>query len=218
MNDPIKGFSKLSKVAKLEWLVNNNFDQPDEARETFTTYWHADAALQQRHDEFIENTISNYYMPYGVAPNFKIDGELYTIPMAIEESSVVAAAAKSAGFWMDRGGFTTEVLSTEKIGHVHFMYEGDATPLFEDFDALEKALRAATAELVANMEARGGGISQITLVDATDRLEGYYELEVTFETCDSMGANFINSNLEEMAKSLEKFAAHHSKLQRTSLK
>ena len=89
-----------------------------------------------------------------------IDGELYTIPMAIEESSVVAAAAKSAGFWMDRGGFTTEVLSTEKIGHVHFMYEGDATPLFEDFDALEKELRAATAELVANMEARGGGISQ----------------------------------------------------------
>ena len=61
MNDPIKGFSKL-KVAKLEWLVNNNlFDQPDEARETFTTYWHADTALQQRHDEFIENTISNYY-------------------------------------------------------------------------------------------------------------------------------------------------------------
>ena len=212
MNDSIKGFSKLSKVAKLEWLVNNNFDQPDEARETFTKYWHADAALQQRHDEFIENTISNYYMPYGVAPNFKINGKLYTIPMAIEESSVVAAAAKSAGFWMDRGGFTTEVLSTEKIGHVHFMYEGDAAPLIEDFDALEKELRAATAELVANMESRGGGISQITLVDATDRLEGYYQLEVTFETCDSMGANFINSNLEEMAKSLEKFAAHHSKL------
>jgi len=76
MKNPIKGFSKLSKAAKLEWLVNNNFDQPEEARDIFTTYWHADATLQQRHDEFIENTISNYYMPYGVAPNFKINGKL----------------------------------------------------------------------------------------------------------------------------------------------
>ena len=61
-------------------------------------------------------------MPYGVAPNFKINDKLYTVPMAIEESSVVAAAAKSAAFWMTRGGFKTEVLGTEKIGHVHFMY------------------------------------------------------------------------------------------------
>ena len=105
MKDSIKGFSKLSKAAKLEWLVNNNFADADAARSVLTTYWHEDEALQKRHDEFIENTMSNYYMPYGVAPNFKINGQLYTIPMAIEESSVVAAAAKSAAFWMARGGF-----------------------------------------------------------------------------------------------------------------
>src|SRR5210317_289355 len=217
MKEPIKGFSKLSKAAKLEWLVNNNFDNADEAREVMTTYWHSDAELQQRHDEFIENTISNYYMPYGVAPNFKINGKLYTIPMAIEESSVVAAAAKSAAFWMARGGFKTEVLGTEKIGHVHFMYTGDASALKEDFSSLEQELRRATAELTANMEARGGGITSIKFIDATDRLEAYYQLEVTFETCDSMGANFINSNLEEMAKCLENFVASHDRLDVNSL-
>ena len=83
MKDPIKGFSKLSKAAKLEWLVNNNFEDADAARSVLTAYWHEDEALQKRHDEFIENTMSNYYMPYGVAPNFKINGKLYTIPMAI---------------------------------------------------------------------------------------------------------------------------------------
>ena len=145
MKDPIKGFSKLSKAAKLEWLVNNNFEDADAARSVLTTYWHEDEALQKRHDEFIENTMSNYYMPYGVAPNFKINGKLYTIPMAIEESSVVAAAAKSAAFWMARGGFKTEVLGTEKIGHVHFMYTGDASALKEDFSSLEQELRRATA-------------------------------------------------------------------------
>lgn len=217
MKDPIKGFSKLSKAAKLEWLVNNNFEDADAARTVITTYWHDDEALQKRHDEFIENTMSNYYMPYGVAPNFKINGKLYTIPMAIEESSVVAAAAKSAAFWMARGGFKTEVLGTEKIGHVHFMYAGDASALKEDFSSLEQELRRATAELTANMEARGGGITSIKFIDATDRLEEYYQLEVTFETCDSMGANFINSNLEEMAKCLENFVANHDGLDVNSL-
>ena len=217
MKDPIKGFSKLSKAAKLEWLVTNNFEDAEAARTVLTTYWHEDEALQKRHDEFIENTMSNFYMPYGVAPNFKINGKLYTVPMAIEESSVVAAAAKSAAFWMTRGGFKTEVLGTEKIGHVHFMYTGDASALKEDFSSLEQELLQATGELTANMVARGGGITSIKLIDATDRLEDYYQLEVTFETCDSMGANFINSNLEEMAKCLENFADNHERLDANSL-
>ena len=45
--------------------------------------------------------------------------------MAIEESSVVAAASKAAKFWYDRGGFKAKVISTEKIGQVHFTYHGD---------------------------------------------------------------------------------------------
>ena len=217
MKEPIKGFSKLSKAAKLEWLTQNNFENPEETLQLFQGYWHNDENVQRKHDDFIENTMTNYYMPFGVAPNFQINGRLYTLPMAIEESSVVAAAAKSASYWMARGGFKTEVVSTEKIGHVHFMYEGDASALFRDFESLEVELRAATKELTANMEARGGGITSIELVDKTADLDHYYQLEVCFETCDSMGANFINSNLEEMAKSLERFAAGHSELEQSKL-
>ena len=73
----------------------------------------------------LKNTITNYYLPLGVAPNFLINGKTYTIPMAIEESSVVAAASKAAKFWYDRGGFKTEVISTTKIGQVHFMFQGE---------------------------------------------------------------------------------------------
>ena len=217
MKEPIKGFSKLSKAAKLEWLTQNNFENPEATLELFQSYWHNDETVQKKHDDFIENTMTNYYMPFGVAPNFQINGKLYTLPMAIEESSVVAAAAKSASYWMARGGFKTEVVSTEKIGHVHFMYEGNASPLFNEFNALEEQLRAATKELTANMEARGGGITAITLVDKTADLDHYYQIEVCFETCDSMGANFINSNLEEMAKSLEAFTAAHQDLNEDKL-
>ena len=215
--EPIKGFSKLSKEAKLQWLTTNNFEDSEEAQKVFRTYWHEDGDLQKKHDEFIENTMTNYFMPYGVAPNFEINGKLHTIPMAIEESSVVAAASKSASYWKERGGFKVEVISTEKIGHVHFMYEGDATPLFDDIHLLEEQLRTVTAELTANMESRGGGITSITLVDKRPQLAHYFQLEVCFETCDSMGANFINSNLEVMAGSLEQFAKDHVQLEANKL-
>ncbi len=217
MMEPIKGFSKLSKEAKLQWLTTNNFEDSEEAQKVFRTYWHEDDDLQKKHDEFIENTMTNYFMPYGVAPNFEINGKLHTIPMAIEESSVVAAASKSASYWKERGGFKVEVISTEKIGHVHFMYEGDATPLFDNIHLLEEQLRAVTAELTANMESRGGGITSITLVDKRPQLAHYFQLEVCFETCDSMGANFINSNLEVMASSLEQFAKDHVQLEANKL-
>ena len=105
MIKPVKGFSKLSKEAKIQWLVNNYTSDASSTMEMLEGYWHNQPEVQKLHDEFIENTISNYYMPFGVAPNFLINGKMYAIPLAIEESSVVAAAAKAAakavqGDWM----------------------------------------------------------------------------------------------------------------------
>jgi len=121
---PIKGFSKLSKVAKIEWLINNFSESAEESLDMLKGYWHNRPEVQKLHDEFIENTVSNFYLPFGVAPNFLINGKLYAVPMAIEESSVVAAASKAANFWLERGGFQTRVISTRKVGHVHFIWNG----------------------------------------------------------------------------------------------
>lgn len=199
---PIKGFSKLSKEGKIEWIAAQFFKDPEAAYETLSGYWHADAAVQKQHDEFIENTLTNFYMPYGVSPNFLINGRLYAVPMVIEESSVVAAASKSAAFWLTRGGFKTTVLSTKKIGQVHFIWQGDGDKLRDFMPELEAKLIAGTEALTANMRARGGGIVDIQLRDKTLDEPGYYQLHATFETMDAMGANFINSNLEEFARIL----------------
>lgn len=200
MTNPIKGFSKLSKEGKIEWIVDQYFQDKEGAVELLKSYWHDDQKVQKLHDEFIENTVSNFFTPYGVAPNFLIDGKLYAIPFAIEESSVVAAAAKSASFWLERGGFKTTIISTTKIGHVHFMYEGDADKLRSFVSEIKDQFYKDTASITANMEARGGGILDISLVDKTDQLDNYFQLEARFETCDSMGANFINSCLEQFAQ------------------
>ena len=199
--DPIKGFSKLSKQAKMEWLVQNFSDEPNESLQMLQGYWHTLPEVQKLHDEFIENTVSNYYLPFGVAPNFQINQKMYTIPFAIEESSVVAAAAKAANFWLDRGGFKTTVLSTTKVGHVHFIWDGqDHAALSSFFSNQKDNLISSTDEITKNMRARGGGILDIELNDKSELETDYFQLAVKFDTRDSMGANFINSCLETIAK------------------
>ena len=204
MTKTISGFSKFTKEEKINWLAKAFFADADDAIRILKKYWNEDERLQQLHDEFIENTISNFYLPYGVAPNFVINGEDYVIPMAVEESSVVAAASLVAKFWSKRGGFKAKVLSTTKVGQVHFMFEGDLSELKTYFENIKPKLLESTEDITKNMRKRGGGILDIELRDKSDKLKNYYQLHVSFETKDSMGANFINSCLEAIAESFRK--------------
>ena len=208
MNNAVAGFSKLTKVEKINWIAKEYFANPSEAIETIKQYWNSDKKLQQLHDDFVENTISNFYLPMGIAPNFLINDKFYSIPMVIEESSVVAAAAKSAKYWSTRGGFKATVLNTEKIGQVHFLFKGNSDKLHHFFNTKKAKLIAATESITANMQKRGGGITSLELRDKTSELENYYQLHATFETKDSMGANFINSCLEQLAKTLKEEAVN----------
>ncbi|MFH6986803.1 hydroxymethylglutaryl-CoA reductase, degradative [Flavobacterium collinsii] len=211
MNNAVAGFSKLSKKEKINWIANTYFSSPEETLTIIRNYWNTDEKLQQLHDEFIENTITNLYIPLGVAPNFLINGKYKTIPMAIEESSVVAAASKAAKYWSTRGGFKATVIATEKIGQVHFTFNGNAQKLESFFNQIKPKILSDTQSITKNMQQRGGGILDIKLKDKRSLLENYFQLHATFETKDSMGANFINSCLEQFATTL-KDEFHHSDL------
>lgn len=210
MNQNVKGFSKLSKEEKINWITNTYFVNPEEAKESITKYWNSDENLQKLHDEFIENTLTNFYLPYGVAPNFTINRKSYTIPMAIEESSVVAAASKAAKFWGERGGFKATIINTEKIGQVHFLFNGNSEKLTTFFNKIKPNFFKDTQEITKNMQKRGGGILDIELRNKTNEIPNYYQLHATFNTKDSMGANFINTCLEQFAKTLENQAQEYS--------
>ena len=203
MIDPISGFSKLNKEEKIQWINKTYLNGAGTAQETLKKYWNPDDQLQQLHEEFTENTISNYYLPFGVAPNFLVNGYRYAIPMAIEESSVIAAASKAAKFWGKHGGFTASVLNTKKIGQVHFMYRGDKAKLQDFFRKVRPKLLDTAEPLTRNMKKRGGGVLDIELRDKIDLLPNYHQLHCTFETKDSMGANFINSCLEKFAETFK---------------
>ncbi len=203
---PVEKFSKLTKDKKIAWLAKHYFKNSEQGIQLLQTYWHSDAKLQNLHDEFIENTLTNFYMPYGIAPNFLINDQLYAIPMVIEESSVVAAAARSAKFWLTRGGFKTKILSKVKNGQVHFMYRGNVAKLHQYFESVKPKLIADVESITLKMKKRGGGVLDVTLVDKTSDLANYFQLSATFDTRDAMGANFINSCLEQFAKTFRESA------------
>jgi len=132
--------------------------------------------------------------------------------MVIEESSVVAAASAAAKFWSERGGFHAEILDVKKVGQVHFSWNGKPETLLQLMPQLKDHLIRSAKPITANMEKRGGGVLDIELVNMTDKLENYYQLLVTFDTRDSMGANFINSVLEEFGQSLRQFLSEQIQL------
>ncbi len=209
----ISGFSKMSKEEKLSWLSTNFFAQPDEAKKVYSSFSLNDQQMQKVFDGFSENTISNYVLPYGVAPNFVINGKTYAVPMVIEESSVVAAAASAAKFWMSRGGFSYEVHDIEKLGQLHFFWEGSPEQLRSYFDSfLKRELEAHLLPFTANMRKRGGGVRSIELLDKTTDLDGLFQLLLRADTCDSMGANFINTLLEECLRKLKEIFSTHESL------
>ena len=212
MPQPVEGFSKRSKKDKIRWIATEYTAYPEQTIKLLQTYWNSDSKLQQLHDEFIENTISNFYLPLGVAPNFLINDRLYAIPMAIEESSVVAAAGKSAKYWLDRGGFKTRILGTEKIGQVHFTFNGQKEKLIQFIAAIKPILLADALPITRNMAKRGGGIVGVELRDKTDEIAGYYQLHCRFETRDAMGANFINSCLEQFSTTILRESLTHAAL------
>lgn len=114
----IKGFSRLSKAEKQTLILNQI--QKQGAFNLFQQSNLADKEMQQLIEQFSENVISIFPFPYSVVPNFLIDNKEYLVPFVTEESSIVAAAAKSAGFWHKLGGFRCEIIGNQKKGHIHF--------------------------------------------------------------------------------------------------
>jgi hydroxymethylglutaryl-CoA reductase len=214
MAKTVEGFSKKSKEEKIDWLVEEFLEQDSNTKAVLMKYWNEDIEIQKLHDDFIENTLSNFYLPFGIAPNFVINDVVYAIPMVIEESSVVAAASNAAKFWLDKGGFKAEVISTSKNGQVHLHFTGPKEDLFQFFSQIKSTLQESISSLERSMKERGGGLKSIALKDCTEHLENYFQIHAVFETKDAMGANFINSCLEQIATTFEKESLLYASFQK----
>ena len=202
----LTGFSKLTITEKID-LLKKNVNLNEQQIDLLTAFREGDKDPGGIIEGLSENYISNYSLPFSIAPNFIVNDKWYYVPMVTEESSVVAAAAYAAKFWSGHGGFKSEISGTKKSGQIYFEWTGNIENLQSILPVLKEKLVSCAKPLTVNMEKRGGGITDITLNTDDRGNTGYHIVNVEFDTVDSMGANLINSCLETMGSELISFIA-----------
>lgn len=197
----LSGFSKLDRHERLRKLVEIGALQPEDL-----TYLNAggieDTDLAEK---LIENVIGYFQMPLGVATNFRIDGRDYVIPMAVEETSIVAAASKTAKWIRDEGRIVTELVGNYIIGQIQIARVKNYESLRSKIIAQKnKLIEQANVVVASGLVRRGGGVSDIQ-IRKVPRGDGgdMAVIHVLCDPCDAMGANIINQVCEFLKKPIE---------------
>lgn len=203
LSDIFKGFSKLTRTERLEALEETGAIEAKDI-DYLQKGGLKDIALGEK---FIENVIGYFQIPLGVATNFRIDGRDCVIPMAVEETSIVAAASKTAKWIRESGEIRTEVIGSEIIGQIQCAYVNN----YENFESSLLAQKAflieiANREVAAGLVRRGGGVTDIR-VRRVPRGDGadMAIVHVLMDPCDAMGANIINQVCEFLKEPIEQF-------------
>ena len=116
-----KGFSKLSQEERFKRLLALGALNPEDI--SFLKQGGVKEATLA--DKLIENVIGYFQLPLGVATNFNIDGKDYVIPLAVEETSIIAALSKTAKWIRQQGEITTSVQGTCILGQIQLAKVND---------------------------------------------------------------------------------------------
>jgi len=158
-------------------------------------------------DHMIENVVGTFALPLGIAQHFLVNGREVLVPMAMEEPSVVAAASFMAKLARAGGGFTASADAPEMIGQIQILD-------IDDLDAAAERLESAAGGLLALAEKAdsllvklGGGPREIVVRKIKESPIGpFLVLHLIMDVRDAMGANAINTALEQMTPTVERIS------------
>lgn len=200
-----KGFSKLNHKERLKVLKTAGI--LDDAEIAYLEKGGLQSVALG--EKFVENVLGYFQVPLGVATNFLIDGKEIIIPMAVEETSIIAAASKTAKWVREQGEINTETIGTDIIGQIQFAKIKNIK-LFEDNILQQKKylIDLANKEVAFSMVQRGGGVTDLR-VRCLDRGDGYFMgiVHIHMNPCDAMGANIINQVCEFLKEPLQQFTS-----------
>ncbi len=197
------GFSKLNYLERLNKL-KTNFVLSEEDVNFFKN---GGIQTPDLGEKFVENLLGYFQIPMGVATNFCIDGQDYLIPMAVEETSIIAAASKTAKWVRENGEIKTEIIGTDIIGQIQF----SKVKNFTEFQAAvlqqkDYLIGLANKEVAFGLVARGGGVTNLTVRELIrDDGLSMAVVHIYMNPCDAMGANIINQVCEFLKDPLQEF-------------
>ncbi len=193
----VSGFYKLPVDKRVEF-VQQFASLSKEEVQVFSSCLDVETA-----DRMIENVLGTFELPLGIAVNFVINGKDYLLPMATEESSVVAAASNAAKFARIRGGFTTKCSDPLMIGQMQLLHVDDvATAAQTIMKHKKQLLQLANVQdkILVNL---GGGAKDIEVRILDSPIGKMIVTHLIVDVRDAMGANAINTMCEALAPMLE---------------
>ena len=200
-NELFRGFSKLSREERFQRLLELGAMTSEDI-----------SFLQQGGikdlnlaDKLIENVIGYFQLPLGVATNFNINGRDYVIPLAVEETSIIAALSKSAKWIRQHGEISTSVQGDCILGQIQLAKINDFQRFSRIFEENRlNLIKKANEDVAANMVKRGGGVIDLQLRQLKrDDGQDMAVIHLTMNSCDAMGANIINQVLEYLKCPIE---------------
>ncbi len=197
-----KGFSKLTRKERFTRLIMMGVLKKEDVAAIQKTNCIFENDLAEK---FIENSLGYFMLPIGVATNFNINGKDVVIPMAVEETSIIAAASKTARWVRKHGSIKTEMVGNEIIGQMQF---SDIKNEETFIDLIEKnklsLIEKANKKVAFGLVNRGGGVRDIqcrkivpdSTLEGGDPHSSFVVLHVLMNACDAMGANIVNQVCE----------------------
>ncbi|MFA5959548.1 MAG: hydroxymethylglutaryl-CoA reductase, degradative [Tatlockia sp.] len=196
-----QGFSKLSREERFQRLLKLGALTEEEVDYLRAGGIH-DPTLA---DKLIENVIGYFQLPLGVATNFLIDGKDYVIPLAVEETSIIAALSKTAKWIRQCGEITTGIEGDCIIGQIQLAKISNWARFAAIFAENKSFLiEKANEDVAFNMVKRGGGVKDLEL-RCLPREDGkdMAVIHLKMDSCNAMGANILNQVLEYLKEPLE---------------
>lgn len=192
LSSRIPGFYELSIRERLE-LTRRFAKLEDDDVLSLSNFGSIDPELV---DVFIENGVGTFSLPLGVATNFLVNGKDVLIPMAVEETSVLAAASHGAKLVRAGGGF--EAHSSEPImtGQIQLFPHGA-----HDYDSILTENKQMLLDFAnrgqERLVERGGGAKDITWRYIAEA--NFFIMHLHIDTREAMGANIVNTMCERVS-------------------
>ena len=208
MSSRISGFHKLPLKRRLKALKAFSGLSKDDIK----ILTHNSALEEKTADIMIENVVGTTQLPIGIATNFRINNKDYLIPMAIEESSVVAAASHAAKLARELGGFIATSDDPIMIGQIQLMGVKNISKAKRDIVAKFNEIKNLVNNNDSILEKLGGGMKEIEVRSVSSGRGDILIVHILVDVRDAMGANAVNTYCETIAQYLEKLTGGRSVL------
>jgi hydroxymethylglutaryl-CoA reductase len=156
-------------------------------------------------DHMIENMVTTIAIPVGIATNMKVDGRDVLVPMATEESSVVAAVGNSARQCYESGGFETSISGVEMIAQIQLLGIPDPIRARLVILAHEADIARICNACDPTLVRLGGGFRSLDVRIIETPIGSMVIAHIVIDTRDAMGANTVNTMAERLAPDLARW-------------